>query len=395
MLMKLYLVYLFLILFVGDNVVSRMGFVYNQYLMVIVVIAFPFVLKKYKEIVKTKPLFYLLFYLSAYFCIRLLFVGGEGAKWGPILLLGAPLLYSVFPFYSHLNRIFYKKVFFLLIAFYLTEVIIAIFEKLYGSAIFGWSNNDSILLELGSGTDFRSVALLGHPLQNALIVSIIMSFVLVSPLKEKYRYLLWMLGFMSILCFNTRAALVGNILIFLFYYAYNIRNKNRRKLLSHIFIGMCCMFVGIFFMLFTDWGGRLVEMGLFDENSAQVRVDVWSIFDYFPIENFLWGIDSSAKNLILYKTGLYATENFWIDWLLSYGLIFLIPFLILYFYWIKYLYRGYSRISVAITLSTFLLLASTNNSLSVTFIPVFIFLFCTRIFNPQIFRNYVSAKYIE
>lgn len=392
---KLYFVILFLLLFMGENVVTKIGINYNQYLMSLAFIAFPLSLKRFREIVKIKSQFFLLTYLIANFCISAFVIGGEGAKWSPILLLGAPLLFSIFPFYTHINQQFIKIVFFFLIAFFLTEVLIAIFEKIQGSAIFGWSNNNSIFLVLGSGTDFRSVALLGHPLQNALVVSILMSFILTSPLKKKYRYILWMLGFISILCFNTRAALVGNILIFIFYYINNVKRTNRNHLLSNVFVGMGCIFLGTYLILFTELGGRLMEMGLFDENSAQVRVDIWSIFDYFPLKDFLWGMSPSIKNIILYKTGLYATENFWIDWIFTYGIIFLIPFVTLYYYWLRYLYVGYSRIVVIITLSTFLLIASTNNSLSVTFIPILLFLICIKIFNPKLFRNCIPIKYVE
>lgn len=392
---KLYLIILFLLLFMGANVIDKIGVNYNQYLMSLVVIAFPLSLKRVKEIVKIRPQFFLLIYLTIYYFIRVFIIGGEGSVLSPSLILGAPLLYSIFPFYTHIDQRIFKKVFFVLIAFFLTEVLIAIFEKIQGTAVFGWVNNGSAFMTLGSGNEFRSVALLGHPLQNALTVSILMSFILTSPLKKKYKYTLWMLGFISILCFNTRAAIVGNVLVFLFYYIYNIKSFVKSHSLSNLFIGIVCIFSCVYFVLYTDLGGRLKDMGLFDENSAQVRVDVWSIFDYFPLNDFLWGISPVAKDLILYKTGLYATENFWIDWLFTYGLIFLIPFVISYFCWIKYLYGGYSRISIIITLSTFLLIASTNNSLSVTFIPVFVFLFCVKIFNPTILKKYMPIKYVE
>jgi hypothetical protein len=140
-------------------------------------------------------------------------------------------------------------------------------------------------------------------------------------------------------------------------------------------------------------GGRLLEMGLFDDNSAQVRVDTFSIFDYYSLSDFLFG-SSIPYSMLLYRMDLWATENFWIDFLIQYGLVFIVLLILFMFFLLKKLYTGYAWTQFLFTFFPFILIASTNNSLSADWHPLFFFLLSVVIFNPDTFNKLVPSKYL-
>lgn len=280
-----------------------------------------------------------------------------------------------------------KKIVF---GFYIVECGLAIVERVLKHNFFYWKQGQGgeIIQYGGFGGEenaFRSFALMGHPLMNALIVSTMMGFILISNLKLKTKLMLWSMGYLTILCFNTRGSMVGNAAILLVYilhevlYSRQYSKKEKKKMLIFLFfsiiMGFCLIFV-------YGLGGRLSEMGLFDKASAMTRVDVWSIFTYFPLSFFLFGFDTSQIEGIMMWVGIEVTENFWIDYILRYGLIFLAVYIILYYKLLKVLYRGYSSFQIMVTFSTFILLASTNNSLSQLWHPIFVYLMCLVLFNP-------------
>ena len=106
----------------------------------------------------------------------------------------------------------------------------AIFERIIGETIIGYNSGTIQLnIETTGIFEFRSTALWAHPLANALIVSVLMSYFLVSNLKLKYKLSLWVLGYVAILCFNTRGSIIGNALILLVYLSYSSFFSKRTK----------------------------------------------------------------------------------------------------------------------------------------------------------------------
>ena len=172
------------------------------------------------------------------------------------------------------------KLFFI---FYLFETGMAITERVLGTTILGWNDIEFSVEDWGV-SGFRSAALHGHPLYNALMVSISMAFILFSPLKIKYKMILWSMGYVSILCFNTRGSIVGNALLLAFYIIYVLLFDNSissRTKVRLVMFSSIMTIVGLILFFNVGLGGRLAEMGLFDESSAQTRIDVWTIFDNY------------------------------------------------------------------------------------------------------------------
>lgn len=201
-----------------------------------------------------------------------------------------------------------------------------------------------------------------------------MGFILIyDGYKPKVKYTLWAIGYAAILCFNTRSSMVANI-IFLALYQVIEASKTRSFSMKVRVIALGIFGVAFLGLLITQTslGGRLLEMGLLDENSAAVRMNTWSIFDYYNLSDFLYP-DEVNREILLSRTGLYATENFWIDWLLKYGLIIEVIYIALVAYNIFQYGRGYMKIDLLFLNLVFWVIASTNNSLTANPIPLFLF----------------------
>lgn len=92
-------------------------------------------------------------------------------------------------------------------------------------------------------------------------------------------------------------------------------------------IPYCC-----FVLLGYGLGNRLLELGLFDDSSAVVRVKIFEIFDFYQLKDFILGYSSESIDDILFVSGLssYCIENYWLVYILKFGIVFTI--LIAYFY---------------------------------------------------------------
>jgi hypothetical protein len=123
--------------------------------------------------------------------------------------------------------------------------------------------------------------------------------------------------------------------------------------------------IGLFayLLLETSFGARFMERGLYDDNAA-VRVGAFNVLSYLSPEDLWSGIDTTYYEAILNKyPDLEIIENFLINLILSFGiplfLLFCISFVLFLIGLTKY---GATEIKFAI--ASFLLVASTNNSLS-------------------------------
>jgi len=380
---RFYIIFLGVILFFGNNIIINFG-LSSKYVNAIYLVISLILIAINRDIVlyKNKWLKILLLYLAVFSAYQIFIVGGEGSLTIPLLLCCSPFVFSCFPSYSGSCKRLQESLFNVLIIFFIVECSIALLERILWINFFPWHMDDFGIVEaeiFDNAKEFRSCSLLGQSLQNALVVSTIMTFILVSNMRNEYKYSLWTLGYMSILCFNTRTSIVGNVLILVFYSFCQTLKSGRLKL--SLLLKVLPAFGVIALLVFNfGLGGRLLDMGLVDDSSAQTRIDTWNIFYFFDIKEFLYGLSQDKVRIVLLQSRLKVTENFWIDFLLRLGLVFIVIWTFLYVKVVLQLYKGYKRLPAFITASTFLLLASTNNSLSATWIPLFIFLFSIYIF---------------
>ncbi len=391
------IIVLILLLFLGENPYNLSGYgaTYHQYVIALNLVALSFVLGNYGRFMSRKEfkLMTLIIPINVIFC--LVFIGFEGIIWKVFQLYGALIFCAAYMLLYEKRHKFCRYVFWIMLVFYVVEVGIAIYERLMQELVFGWVTSEDAILSFGQEeTEFRSTSLLGHPLQNALTVSVIMMFILSSPLKNIYKYSLWAMGYFSIFCFNTRSSMVANIL-FLFAYILTDNSRKKQKKTGNI------MQILVFFLIIvgtayyaitqTTYGGRLSEMGLYDESSAKTRIDVFNIFKSFSIVDFLFPLDNATTAAFIKGAKLVAIENFWINWMFNYGIIALIVNTVIIWKFIKARYVGYTKRVKWFTIGAFLLIASTNNSLSASYIPTTIFLICVLIYNP-LYISFIPSR---
>lgn len=327
---------------------------------------------------------------------------GEGARMASLQVLGAPIMLSAYWQITRGGHIHdggvevWSKIFKYIIVFFFCITLIALYERIVGTQVFGWSNTSSTLDYVGSA-DYRSVSIMGHPLYNALVVTIFISFILVSPLKPLYKFSIWIIGYAAILCFNTRSSIVGNALLLAAYLLYMLFADRKLSAASKFFIlFFACIAVALGAYLFfrVGLGGRLLEYGLFDDDSAAVRVDLWRMFDYVNYEKMLWGMPLEEIRMIMYRAGIGIIENFWINILFSLGTVFFIPYVLIYVLLIRRMYKGWNWFNACFSAGAFVLIASTNNSLSSCFFALFFFLICIIVFSPDNFSRILGNKYL-
>lgn len=397
---------MFILLFAGVNVLNYIGwgigldYVENWkkilpvvYIYVPLVIYKNFMVKnKREDYLKNKYEYRLLMILFILICFMI--VMEHDNVYGMIInSLLLPILVSIVipkDRYSICNYNIARNIRKIIYSFFIIECGIAIIERLYLINIFPLAGSGISMLENGFKGSFRSTALHNHPLQNALCVSIIMSFVLVTYNKEIKKMLIIILGYISILCFNTRSSIVGWVLLFIIYIIYNIFFEKKKTALAKyglvVFAGIIVVFI-IWIITTFSLGDRIINLGLFDNSSAYERIKIWDIFRVYSIMDFLLGVSSSTAKTITSSVGVVVVENYWLVFLLRFGVIFLLFIAIYYAGLIKKLLNGYSSFQKYFVIICFLFISSTNNSLASAAPALVLFIVCCYIFNPQIKIN--------
>lgn len=365
-------------LFIGANVLIHIGYMdvneYSfvrkmfpvSYLMISIFLMNYSMISRFKEEMR----FIILFFVLVLFNMS---TGREidlAASFNSIIL---PVFFSIQLCRLQVNKSRIRK---LLIGCYLFECGMAIIERIT-------MRNFFYLLPGGGDTSlndglFRSTALLAHPLENALTVSVIMSFILVSNLNVLKKMLLWGIGFVALLCFNTRFAIICNA-VCLGGYAVHFLSSSKIEDIrykKYFIIILMLMFFGTF-KLFKSYGlgDRLLEMGAFDESSAGVRLIILSIFDYYPIYSVLLGVPLDVFEKYLanaYLTG-YTIENYWIIYLFRYGLIFLSLIVWFYIPIIRKWLLPFDKCACVMVLFIFLFISSSNNSMAASSLSLSVF----------------------
>lgn len=277
----------------------------------------------------------------------------------------------------------------IIICFFIIECGLAILERIIGYNFFEFSiSNDNAISANEINSSFRSTSLQNHPLQNALCVSIVMAYTLCSTYKLKYKLLLFSLGYIAILCFNTRSSIVIWGLLFTIYMLKSFPSFNiGEKILSILFF--ICGCYGVYYMIFTlGFGERLINYGLFDESSAGQRLLLLDIFKSYSIWDFTFGTDIKKLNNTLELLNIGIIENPWFAILFTHGLITLILIIVLFGKLFKRLFLHYTKFNKTFIILTFLLIASMNNSLVTpgAYLPLFIL--CAYIYsNKQILKS--------
>ena len=286
------------------------------------------------------------------------------AFWALVSALLGPAIFSVVikELNTNINKTKLRRIIYI---FYIVNCLLAIGERLMKHCLF-----PNLGFETGfneTSTDFRSFALYGHPLSNSAITLLLMNVVLISKMPINKKIGMWFLGFCAILCFNSRFALVLGSLSYLCYIIKEVFfSRNRIKYKTLYIFQVLLIAVIISYLLTQGFGDRLTNMGLYDDDSAGARIQIFSIFNESKWSDFIFGLPyHDVVSLQLRSgTGDLIIENCWIVFLLRYGFIFLILMILAYIPLIRYYLSGYSKFAQFLVFVPWLINISSSNSLS-------------------------------
>ena len=272
----------------------------------------------------------------------------------------------------------------LLLLFFVVECGMSIYEKLTLTHVFQLNISESEWGILNRESwSFRSEALLGHPLLNAQVVSIIMVFIVLSEsFPVIVRFVLIALGFVALLCFNARGAIIVTTLV-VFPYMFKItrtQSKKIRDIFSIIFITSLVFF--IYYVSQNDaLGGRLFRGSELMDGSAQTRLDAFNFYRYLTSQDLYVGSENNYLYLTK-KLGAGGVENGLIVLIIKYGLVLtLLSFPLLVKFHYNKLRICYSKMERWMILIVFYIIGIMNPNLSMATIWVF-WLFSYYAFRP-------------
>lgn len=372
------------LLFLGNNVLFAFGYNFTSiftsilpsfYLLILLLVRNRF--RPLNAEFKDKKEELLLFIIAIVLLIIQILTHATGFLGGIINLILLPPMFSyIYPVKSKKYDYICRKI---LTAFYIINSLWAIAERLIKRNIFPFTGAVETDSNINYIQGFRSTALQDHPLNNALCLTVIMVFILSSKhIQLKTKLFLYTLGYLAVLCFNTRSSIILWSIIFFFFlvhYIYKENHKYQTKIKLLLFI---CILIPVAFYFIEQFqlGDRIRTEKLLDD-SAMVRIESLYLLLDINLRNILLGMPPNQQELIMYHAGVKIIENFWIVYLLRYGII---GFSLIIFGFSKLLKRilaNYTNYQKYFCLLSFLLLASTNNSLSVNAQPLCIFILCS------------------
>jgi len=273
-----------------------------------------------------------------------------------------------------------------LTVFYIVECGIALLEFVMKEHVFGWVESTyarGIVSYAGAG-NFRSVALVAGPLENALCITVMMLFYLFGrSYSMKRKTMLWLLGLVAVFCFNARMAVVVNLLGMALYIVKEVFGKRTGGSKKYLAVLLAvCLVVGISYL--CGLGERLWETGSVGKDaSIGTRLKLFRYMANRDWSDYLWGstlpqIHREMTTMIKVK----IIENFWLSYVFRLGLVATLYFTVLYFNLCRNLLEAYPPADKIAIASLFVLLASSNISLNSCFTPLFLFMLCAYTFKP-------------
>ncbi len=220
--------------------------------------------------------------------------------------------------------------------------------------------------------DWRSTALLGHPLANASITG---SYALLlglgggQDLPKLMRPAVMSLQLIAMIAFGGRSALVLTILLLAcvgFWDMSRFLRGGRVDMLQTGLMLMAAPVVIAAFIYAIDAGffDQMLQRFVDDQGSAKARVIMLKLFNYITWEDLVFGPDSALISSLQRTEGIeYGIESFWVAFILTNGVAMSMIFFLALFAFSWQLVTA-TRINTVILLIYFYLLASTSVSLS-------------------------------
>lgn len=228
------------------------------------------------------------------------------------------------------------------------------------------------IVALNQGNEFRATALHGHPLDNALATGVVLLAMLDMPLSNARRLGLCALFVLALLAFGGRTSFVLNALVLLGYalvrglrglqagrYGYS-------RVMGALTTAVMASPLAVGLVWASGLGDRILGR-LYVDDSAEVRLRIYSVFEHISFTDLLFGISPARIQLVSAQIGLdpkfEAIENFWLLMLLQLGAFVFVAFVVALVSGLLMLWRR-SGTGGRWALVVFVITASTTNSLA-------------------------------
>ncbi len=262
----------------------------------------------------------------------------------------------------------------LLLVIFALECFLALYERLTETLIFPAMEIIEHTNDYADDKTFRSYSLMGHPLINANITSIIMAFILCSNIiNNTLKWIFLLLGVIALWAFNSRAAMLCWMLIFAYKFIFA-----KVKISYFIIVGLLMAFVII------PLGEYLYEAGLFgrlefdiSDSSTETRFDALLYFMMYP-----WStadVISGGRLLympgsdLLIENGILVTLGYW--GIIIGSLKVVLEFILSYKVLVNYKFAD----KIIIFLALWLVGLGNNNTFTVY--PLLFFMYANLAFN--------------
>ena len=215
----------------------------------------------------------------------------------------------------------------LLHVIFAANALLALYEYLTGNRLTPYVAGT---VQIGDD-DWRSTALIGHPLANAMMVGTYIMCLAArggGGLSTYPRTLMLLLQLASMVAFGARASLIVMSLMLALLAAYNgARIVAGRMTMPIAFVAIAAMtlpliMLGLLALQEIGFFDRLIERFLEDKGSAGTRIAMFELFKSIPLRDILFGPDqgliSSLKGVEGIESGI---ESFWVAFVLTYGLL--------------------------------------------------------------------------
>lgn len=216
---------------------------------------------------------------------------------------------------------------------------------------------------------FRSTALFGHPLANALITVIVAMGGLKMNWSFSVKTIFISLMVLSIFAFGARgsmASLLTGIVVALGLSAFFNKKTTFRGRIGNIlalYTGGLTLILVVYILIFHTAIGETIATRLMMDRSIEARLNSVSILGHISTSDMISGFSPQRFESKIDKLGVVEiVENFWVILLLRLGLPLFVVFTASFFYLIWGLTKEGTWNDAIIAL-VFLAAASTNNSL--------------------------------
>lgn len=301
-----------------------------------------------------------------------------------IIFLVIPILFSIYLEEASINEILVlRKAIILLL---IVEFLISFYERMTYSVVLTSEDAYGVMNGMGDQWSFRASALFGHPINNAMIISIINIFILSSNMKIHLKLFYFFIALISLFCFNERGSILVTVITSIPFMIeiYRRGNMKTRNIYLCIFIPVLVLFV--FFIMNSDFGGRLFNHEISkDDSSTMARMAALTFADYLDSNELLYGGSGNYDRLLI-RMNMVGIENGFVAIILLYGLIISIPLILFLFIFHIQKLLVYDKWKAILIIIVFYGTGMTNPSL-VNPLQWFIFICSYYAFRPHFIKS--------